>query len=75
MNIKVKAVSFNADQRLIDFINKKVAKLDTLFEGIISLEVTLKVEKPRKCKKQGSRNKSFYTSERLFVCKKTSRFL
>ncbi len=46
MNIQLKTVHFTADQKLIDFVNKKVAKLDTYFEGIIGIEVILKVEKP-----------------------------
>lgn|SRR5665647_2980379 len=46
MNIQVKTVHFTADQKLIDFVNKKVAKLDTYFEGIIGIEVIMKVEKP-----------------------------
>lgn len=46
MNIKVNTVHFTADQKLIDFINKKVTKLDTFFDGIISAEVLLKVDKP-----------------------------
>ncbi len=39
-------VHFNADQKLVDFVNKKVKKLDTFFGGIINCEVTLKVLKP-----------------------------
>jgi len=39
-------VHFTADQKLIDFVNKKVPKLDTYFEGIIGTEVILKVVKP-----------------------------
>lgn len=46
MNIQVNTVHFTADQKLIDFVNKKVPKLDTFFEGIISAEVILKVIKP-----------------------------
>ena len=46
MNIQVKTVHFTADQKLIDFVNKKVAKLDTYFEGIIGIEVIMKVDKP-----------------------------
>ncbi len=46
MNIKINSVHFTADQKLIDFINKKVNKLDTFFEGIINAEVMLKVDKP-----------------------------
>jgi ribosomal subunit interface protein len=46
MNIQVKTVHFTADQKLIDFVNKKVPKLDIYFEGIIGAEVTMKVVKP-----------------------------
>lgn len=46
MNIQLSTVHFTADQKLIDFVNKKVPKLDTYFEGIIGAEVILKVVKP-----------------------------
>jgi putative sigma-54 modulation protein len=46
MEIKINSVHFTADQKLVDFINKKVSKLDTFFDGIINAEVTLKVDKP-----------------------------
>lgn len=46
MNIQVNAVHFTADQKLIDFANKKVSKLDTFYEGIIGAEVIMKVVKP-----------------------------
>jgi ribosomal subunit interface protein len=46
MNIQVNTVHFTADQKLIDFVNKKVPKLDTYFDGIIGAEVILKVAKP-----------------------------
>jgi putative sigma-54 modulation protein len=46
MNIKVNTVHFTADQKLLDFINKKVSKMDIFFDGIISAEVLLRVDKP-----------------------------
>lgn len=46
MNIKINDIHFNADQKLVDFVNKKVSKLDTYFDGIISAEVIMKVVKP-----------------------------
>jgi ribosomal subunit interface protein len=46
MNIQLSTVHFTADQKLVDFVNKKVPKLDTYFEGIIGAEVILKVVKP-----------------------------
>tara|TARA_R110002050_G_scaffold14038_1_gene44660 strand:+ start:3972 stop:4274 length:303 start_codon:yes stop_codon:yes gene_type:complete len=46
MNINLNAVHFTPDQKLVDFANKKLNKLDTFFEGIISAELILKVLKP-----------------------------
>jgi len=46
MEVKINSVHFSADQKLVEFVNKKVNKLDTFFEGIIKAEVILKVAKP-----------------------------
>ncbi|MBN2806971.1 MAG: HPF/RaiA family ribosome-associated protein [Prolixibacteraceae bacterium] len=46
MNIKINDVHFTADQKLVEFVNKKVSKLDTYFDGIINAEVIMKVIKP-----------------------------
>ncbi len=46
MNIQVNTVHFTPDQKLIDFVNKKVSKLDTFLEGIVGAEVIMKVVKP-----------------------------
>jgi ribosomal subunit interface protein len=46
MEIKVKAIHFNATDKLQDFIEKKVAKLEKLEENITSVEVTLNIVKP-----------------------------
>ena len=46
MEIKINSVHFSADEKLIDFTNRKVNKLDTFFDGIINVEVMLKVLKP-----------------------------
>ena len=46
MNIQVKAVHFTADKKLVEFLNKKISKLDTYFDGILGAEVILKVDKP-----------------------------
>lgn len=44
MKVKVNAIHFSADQKLIDFINGRVSKLETFYDKIISAEATLKVE-------------------------------
>ena len=44
-NIKVESVHFTADQKLVEFINERVGKLDTFFDHIVSTDVILKVDK------------------------------
>ena len=43
MNIRIQAIHFDATDQLEAFIQKKVAKLEQYFDGIISAEVSLKV--------------------------------
>jgi putative sigma-54 modulation protein len=44
MKIRVQSIHFNADKKLLAFIQKKVDKLDQYFDQIISGEVYLKLE-------------------------------
>ena len=45
MVIQTQSLHFNADQKLLEFINKKVSKLDTFFDKIINAEVIMKLER------------------------------
>jgi putative sigma-54 modulation protein len=45
MDIKVQSVHFDADVKLINFIENKVGKLDQFFDNIIGAEVVLKIDK------------------------------
>lgn len=44
MRIHVEAVRFTADQKLIEYINKKLSKLDQFFDRIVDINVALKLE-------------------------------
>jgi putative sigma-54 modulation protein len=44
MKITVQSIHFTADQKLLDFIQKKADKLETFFDKIVSGEVYLKLE-------------------------------
>jgi len=46
MNIKIQSVHFAADKQLKAFISKKVEKLISINDNIISADVYLKVDKP-----------------------------
>lgn len=44
MKINLKAVHFDADQKLVDYIEKKTAKLGQFFDRITDAQVFLKLE-------------------------------
>ncbi len=75
MEVIINSVHFDADQRLLDFINKKVNKLDTFFDGIINAEVTLRVLKPETPKNKISEVKiSLPVNGYLFAKKEADSF-
>jgi putative sigma-54 modulation protein len=75
MNIKVNTVHFTADQKLVDFINRKVAKMDVFFDGIISAEVLLKVDKPESANNKITEIKlSLPATDYLFAKKQADTF-
>ena len=45
MNVKINSIHFEADQKLEGFIQDKVSKLTKHYDGILSAEVFLKLEK------------------------------
>lgn len=44
MNTQIQAIHFKADKKLIDFIERKLSKLETFHDGIIDAQVFLKLE-------------------------------
>ena len=41
MEIKVQSVKFDADQKLLDFVDKKVGKIEKFYDNIVRTDVTL----------------------------------
>lgn len=44
MNVNIQTVHFDADVRLIDYVNKKLEKLNTFHDRIIKVDVYLKLD-------------------------------
>jgi len=44
MKVNTQSVNFNADKKLIDFIQKRMDKLDMYYDKVIKTDVYLKVE-------------------------------
>ena len=45
MKIRVQSIHFDADQKLLEFIQEKVDKLVTFYDNILGGEVFLKIDK------------------------------
>jgi putative sigma-54 modulation protein len=52
MKLKVQSIHFNADRKLVNFIQKKVGKLETYFDRMVDGEVFLKLNN------EGAENKT-----------------
>jgi len=44
MNVNIQTVHFDADDKLIDFVSKKVQKLSTFHDKIVKVDVFLKLD-------------------------------
>lgn len=44
MKVNTQSVNFNADQKLIDFIQKRMDKLEQFYDKVINADVFLKLE-------------------------------
>ena len=47
MQVKIQSIHFDADSKLIDFINQKVNKLGHYYNGVMGGEVFLRLEKSK----------------------------
>ena len=45
MNIKMHSIRFDADQKLLEFINTKINKLPTVYDDILGAEIFLRLAK------------------------------
>ena len=44
MEITIQSINFTADQKLIEYINKRIEKLSTFYDSIVAATIYLKVE-------------------------------
>ena len=75
MEANIKAIHFDATERLLNFINKKIDKLSRRFEAIADAEVSLKVVKPETAmNKEASVKLILPNSADLFASKTADTF-
>lgn len=74
MDIQVHAVHFKADQKLIDFINEKISKLQLFFDHIIASEVFLRIDKNNEGDNKIAEVKILIPGKELFAKKQCKSF-
>ena len=74
MDIKVHSVHFKADQKLIDFVNERVTKLQVFFDHIIAGEVFLRLDKNSDRENKVAEVKILMPGRELFAKKQCKSF-
>lgn len=74
MDLQVHSVHFDADRKLIDFINKRTGKLELYFDHIISGEVFLRLGNPAQPENKVAEIKLSIPGKDLFAKKQCKTF-
>ena len=74
MNIKIHSLHFDADKKLIDFVNQKVAKLALFSEDIVKAEVSLRLDNDQDGENKLSEIKIELPGGPLFAKKQSKSF-
>ena len=74
MNIQIHSVRFDADKKLIDFVNQKLIKLSQFGEDIVSAEVYLRLINDQERENKVSEIKLEYPGGPLFARKQSKTF-
>lgn len=74
MDIKIHSIHFDADKKLIDFINNKVKKLIQFYDNIIGVEVFLRLEKDQGAENKLAEIRLDIPGNDVFAKKKTKSF-
>jgi len=74
MNIKIHSVHFDADKKLVDFIESKVQKLSQYDDKILGAEIFLRLDKNQNSENKITEIKLFNTPNELFAKKQCKSF-
>ena len=74
MNIQIHSVRFDADQKLIDFVNQRLEKLTQFGEDIVNAEVYLRLDKDQERENKISEIKVELPGGPLFARKQSKTF-
>jgi len=74
MNVRIHSVRFDADRKLIDFVQQKLDKLTLFGEGIVNAEVYLRLDKDQERENKISEIRLELRGGPLFAKKQSKTF-
>jgi putative sigma-54 modulation protein len=74
MTVKIQSVHFDADQKLLNFVEEKVDKLTQFYDGIITSDVTLRLDKSSDTENKIAEIKVHIAGNDLFAKKQCKSF-
>jgi putative sigma-54 modulation protein len=74
MTVKIQSVHFDADKKLVEFIQERIDKLTHFYDGIITSDVTLRVDKSSDSENKVAEIKVHVAGNDLFVKKQCKSF-
>ncbi|MGQ0829600.1 MAG: ribosome hibernation-promoting factor, HPF/YfiA family [Bacteroidota bacterium] len=74
MNTKIQSLHFDADKKLLEFIQERVNKLTNYHDGIISSDVTLRIDKSNAADNKVAEIKLHIPGNDLFAKKQCKTF-
>lgn len=74
MNVVINPVHFDASTQLVEFVNKKLKKLETFFDKIIDAEVFLKLDSNQSIKDKIVEMKLSLPGKTIFVSEVSKTF-
>lgn len=74
MKINISSVHFKADKKLENFVQERLEKLSSVFDGVIGSEVTLKIDKSSTSENKIAEIKLFIRGNDLFAKKQCKTF-
>lgn len=74
MNIKIQSIKFDADKKLVDYVEGKLVKLDKYYDEITTIEAYLKLEANTEVGNKKVEVRILIPGNELFVEKQASKF-
>jgi putative sigma-54 modulation protein len=74
MTTNIQSVHFDADRKLIDFVNEKMTKLKTYHDGLINGEVIMRLDKSSNSENKVAEIKILAKGQELFSKKQSASF-